>query len=78
MTNSLELFNFEPVTATDEVAAAVAAAHARVATVYGNKQPKTLLDNLTAEEFANWDGSDEIATVMDKDGIEENDISISI
>jgi len=54
-----------PVQAVDELGeleAAIAKGKARAAAVQA-KGHKTLLDEISPEDFANWDGSDEMAIV---------------
>ncbi|GEM_PF-6062522 len=53
----------------DELANAIEAAHARSAHVYANGTC-TLIDTISAADFANWDGSDELAIVCDPDGLD--------
>lgn len=59
-----------PVEATDELTIALGHAQERVRKVYAAGR-KTLLDEISDEEWAAWDESDELALVADKNGLDE-------
>lgn len=58
---------------SDVLSQAIKAAMARVETVKA-KGGKTLIDEISEDDWANWDGGDEMALVKDPCGLEHPDL----
>ncbi len=68
-TNKLAVPSVE---AGDELQKAIAAAHERAAQVY-SKGRKTLVDQISIEDWLAWDATDDLAIVTDCDGLEDEE-----
>jgi hypothetical protein len=58
---------------TDELKNAMAFAHARIIEVYASGR-NTLIDQISADDFAAWDGLDEMAIVCDSESLDGEDL----